>query len=86
MTKKESYTEEEVQKMITEAKINQARTDYGRQWFIESLAHTGSLVNQGAFPAEAHQMGQVFYNQFLRNTEAPPTEDKKPEEEKPDQE
>jgi hypothetical protein len=71
MTEKKTYTEEELAQKIKDAQEGQARFDYGRQWFLECLAHTANLVNQGAFPQEAHKMGQVFFQQFMMNMGAP---------------
>ena len=66
-----TYTEEEMQKMIAAAQQQQAITAFGKQWFMESLLHTENLVRQGAFPQEAHQVGQMCFQQFMANTGVP---------------
>jgi hypothetical protein len=62
-------SEEEMEKRIVEevAKARQAQmqADFGKQWFIEALSHTAGMVNRGEFPHEAHQMGQLCYQQFM---------------------
>lgn len=78
---KETFSKEDVQKMLQAARIQQMEFDYGQQWFIEALAHTADLVNRGAFPPNAHEMGKRIYQQFMRPV-APPAEEKK--EEKPE--
>ena len=84
MPEQKTFTEEEVQKIIAAQRQNDLTMAYGKQWFLECLAHTANLVNQGAFPQEAHQVGQMCYRSFLGNTGAPaqPAE-KKEEEQKP---
>jgi hypothetical protein len=70
-------SEEEIEKRIAEevAKARQAqmRADFGKQWFIEALSHTAGMVNRGEFPHEAHQVGQLCYQQFMG---IPPQESK----------
>jgi hypothetical protein len=60
---------EEVEKKIAEevlkARQAQAQADYGRIWFIEALSHTRGMVERGEFPPEAHQVGQLCYQQFM---------------------
>ena len=83
-------SEEEVQKKIEEAvakaRGEQMLVDFGETWFREALAHTAGMVNRGEFPRQAHEAGQIFYQQFLINTgngQKPPevkTEEKKTEE------
>jgi hypothetical protein len=70
-----TYTEEELQSILKAQAIN----TYGNQFFIEALAHTASLVRQGAFPQEAHQVGQMCYKQFMDNTQGRPEPEKKVE-------
>ena len=62
-------SQEEMEKKIAEEVANarqaQMQADYGRIWFIEALSHTAGMVQRGEFPAEAHQMGQLCYQQFM---------------------
>jgi hypothetical protein len=81
---KETYTKEEMQKIIAQTRQQDLMMAYGKQWFMESLAHTENLVRQGAFPQEAHQVGQICFQQFMGNTGAQP--EKKDEEKKPEDE
>jgi hypothetical protein len=69
--------EEEVQKRIEKALAEQMLKDFGETWFREALAHTANLTNRGEFPRQAHEAGQIFYQQFLINTGQAP---KAPEE------
>lgn len=77
---KETYTKEEMQKILAAQRQQDIMMAYGKQWFMESLSHTENLVRQGAFPQEAHQVGQICFQQFMGNT-APKEEEKKPEDE-----
>jgi hypothetical protein len=62
-------SKEEVEKRIAEevakARQMQMQADFGKAWFIEALTHTAGMVNRGEFPAEAHQMGQMCFQQFM---------------------
>ena len=60
---------EEVEKKIAEevakARQMQMQADFGKQWFIEALSHTKGMAERGEFPVEAHQMGQMCFQQFM---------------------
>ena len=58
-------TQEEMEKRIAEARQKQMMADFGKAWFIEALTHTGGMVQRGEFPAEAHQVGQMCYQQLM---------------------
>jgi hypothetical protein len=81
-------TQEEVEKRIAEevakARQMQMRADFGKTWFIEALSHTAGMVNRGEFPVEAHQVGQLCFQQFMGV--APTDGGKEPKEEKPPEE
>jgi hypothetical protein len=70
-------TQEEMEKKLAEARIQQQYADFGKVWFTEALAHTGQMVQRGEFPQEAHQVGVICYQQFMG---VKPAEEKKPEE------
>ena len=58
-------TKEEMERKIAEVRKQQQVADFGKQWFIEALSHTAGMVNRGEFPVEAHQVGQMCYQQFM---------------------
>lgn len=75
------YSEEQLQKILEANRQAERWKAYGKQWFLEALAHTEGLVRQGAFPQEAHQVGQIVFRQFSINTESPAAQPEKKEEE-----
>jgi hypothetical protein len=85
MAEQKTYTEEEMQKIVTATQVKNFWLAYGKQWFLESLSHTESLVRQGAFPQEAHQVGRMCFEQFMANTGITAAPSKKEEELKPDE-
>ena len=62
-------TEDEMKQRIAEevdrARKQQQVADFGKQWFIEALTHTKGMTERGEFPAEAHQVGQMCFQQFM---------------------
>ncbi|MCJ7724210.1 MAG: hypothetical protein MUP03_08765 [Anaerolineales bacterium] len=57
--------EKKIAEEVSKARQMQMVADYGKAWFIEALTHTGGMVQRGEFPAEAHQVGQMCYQQFM---------------------
>ena len=58
-------TQEEMEKRLAEARLQQQYADFGKVWFTEALSHTGQMVQRGEFPQEAHQVGMICYQQFM---------------------
>ena len=58
-------TQEEMEKKIQEARVQQQYADFGKVWFIEALSHTAGMVQRGEFPGEAHRVGLICYDQFM---------------------
>ena len=61
---KETFTVEEVRKLLDQEKMK----NFGKMWFMAALSHTMQLTNAKVLPAEAHNFGIVFFEQFLANT------------------
>jgi hypothetical protein len=75
---KETYTKEDVQKMLAEERKNQFLADetriHGNAFFAEALDHIGTLAARDPFWRKVHQFGNMFKNQFQINTgQAAPT-------------
>ena len=82
---KTSYTKAELEEIVTQDRLRMtqqlAHAFFGKQWFMEALAHTKSLVEQGAFPEEAHKVGlQIQYLFMVDNGLWKPKEPPKKEE------
>ena len=58
-------TQEEMEKRLQEARVQQQYADFGKVWFTEALAHTAEMVQRGQFSGEAHQVGLICYQQFM---------------------
>ena len=67
-----------MERKIAEVRKQQQVADFGKQWFLEALSHTAGMVNRGEFPVEAHQVGQMCFQQFMgADGEKPRAEEEK---------
>jgi hypothetical protein len=69
---KESYTKEELLKIVAEAQQRQFQADdmraYGNAFFAEALDHIGTLGARDPFWKRTFQYGLLFKKQFETNT------------------